>query len=155
MTQVAPARSAKQRKQDTLARLETDIDAWVATAGPEGGRPHLMPLSFLWQDGSVYVSTRATNPLARNLVATGKVQLTLGNTRDVVRIEGESEALGEDEISPALADEFAVRTDFDPRAIDGRYLYFRIRPLLIQAWREVNELAGRDLMRDGAWLATD
>jgi len=31
--------------------------------------------------------------------------------------------------------------------------YFRITPRRIQAWREENELAGRDLMRDGCWLA--
>jgi len=27
-----------------------------------------------------------------------------------------------------------------------------LRPLRIQAWREVNELPGRTLMRAGAWL---
>jgi hypothetical protein len=27
-----------------------------------------------------------------------------------------------------------------------------LRPLRIQAWREVNGLPGRALMRDGAWL---
>ena len=155
MTQVAPARSAKQRKQDTLARLERDVDAWVATAAAEGGEPYMMPLSFLWRDGAVYVSTRATNPLARNLVATGTVQLAIGGTRDVVRVEGVSEALPDDGIPAELGDAFAVKTEFDPRAIDGLYLYFRIRPVRIQAWREVNELADRDLMRDGKWLVED
>jgi hypothetical protein len=28
----------------------------------------------------------------------------------------------------------------------------RLRPERIQAWRESNELAGRQLMRDGEWL---
>lgn len=28
------------------------------------------------------------------------------------------------------------------------------RPQRLQAWREANELEGRDLMRDGHWLAT-
>ncbi|MFJ8820923.1 pyridoxamine 5'-phosphate oxidase family protein [Streptomyces sp. NPDC102467] len=155
MTQVAPARSAKQRKQDTLARLERDADAWVATAGAEGGQPHLMPLSFLWQDGLLYVSTRATNPLARNLVATGKVQLTIGGTRDVVRIEGEAEVLPDAEVTAAFGDTFAEKAGFDPRAAGAPYPHFRIRPLLIQAWREVNEIADRDLLRDGEWLVTD
>jgi len=27
-----------------------------------------------------------------------------------------------------------------------------LRPLRVQAWREANEIAGRTLMRDGAWL---
>ncbi|NEB81159.1 pyridoxamine 5'-phosphate oxidase family protein [Streptomyces sp. SID14478] len=155
MADSAPARSAKQRKQDTLARLERDVDVWVATAGAQGGAPYLMPLSFLWQDGLVYVSTRATNPVARNLVATGQVQLTFGPTRDVVRIEGEAEVVPEAEVTTAFGDLFAQRSGFDPRAADGPYPYFRIRPLRIQAWREANELAGRDLMRDGTWLVED
>ncbi|MEU9739920.1 hypothetical protein AB0E12_12100 [Micromonospora chersina] len=41
---------------------------------------------------------------------------------------------------------------FDPRELDEPYQYFLIRPRRIQAWREANELRGRDLMRDGRWL---
>jgi hypothetical protein len=32
------------------------------------------------------------------------------------------------------------------------YLYFRVTPTKIQAWREVNELKDRLLLRDGTWL---
>jgi hypothetical protein len=32
------------------------------------------------------------------------------------------------------------------------FAYFRLTPERIQAWREENELAGRELMRHGAWL---
>ena len=45
-----PARPPQQRKQDTLDRLERDVDAWVATADPGTGTPYLVPLSFLWFD---------------------------------------------------------------------------------------------------------
>ncbi|MFJ9083617.1 pyridoxamine 5'-phosphate oxidase family protein [Streptomyces sp. NPDC102384] len=155
MSQAAPARSAKQRKQDTLDRLEREVDAWVATAGPEGGAPYMMPLSFLWRDECLYVSTRATNPVARNLVASGRVHLGIGPTRDVVHITGRCEALSADEVTDEFADAFAASAGFDPRAADGPYVYFRIRPVRIQAWREANELAGRDLMRDGVWLDAD
>lgn len=37
-----------QRLADTRQRLEQDIDAWVATAHPDGGAPGLVPLSFDW-----------------------------------------------------------------------------------------------------------
>lgn len=50
---------------------------------------------------------------------------------------------------------FAARTGFDPRRLTTPYRYFRIRPQRVQAWREANELAGRELMRDGRWLPTD
>ncbi len=48
-------------------------------------------------------------------------------------------------------DAFAAKAGFDPRLLTG-YLYFGIRPQRVQAWREANELQGRDLMRDGHWL---
>jgi hypothetical protein len=49
-------------------------------------------------------------------------------------------------------DRFAERTGFDPRVETSQYRWFRISPRRIQAWREVNELADRELMRDGRWL---
>jgi hypothetical protein len=41
-----PPRSAQQRKSDTLSRLDSDIDAWVAT-GDTSGDGYLVPQSFL------------------------------------------------------------------------------------------------------------
>ena len=67
----------------------------------------------------------------------------------MVLIEGT--AVVADGITGEVADAFATKTGFDPRA-QRNYPYFRIRPKLIQAWREVNEIAGRDLMVDGEWL---
>ena len=49
-------------------------------------------------------------------------------------------------------DRFAARSGFDPRTLATPYRWFRISPRRIQAWREVNELADRELMRDGRWL---
>jgi hypothetical protein len=54
------------------------------------------------------------------------------------------------DIPAETGDAFAAKTGFEPRELTG-YLYFRIRPQRIQAWREANELAGRELMRDGHW----
>ena len=50
------------------------------------------------------------------------------------------------------ADRFAARAGFDPRASTSSYRWFRISPRRIQAWREVDELPERELMRDGSWL---
>jgi hypothetical protein len=58
---------------------------------------------------------------------------------------------GTDEIPVATGDAFAARIGFDPRKLDG-YAYFRVRPRRVQAWRESNEIKGRDLMRDGHWI---
>ncbi|MEV8438216.1 pyridoxamine 5'-phosphate oxidase family protein [Actinosynnema sp. NPDC051121] len=142
-----PARSRQQRRADALRRLEHDVDAWVATASPAGA-PHLVPLSYLWDGRTLLISTAATNPTARNLRAVGRVRLTLGTTRDVVLVEGTAEEV---EVDTGTGDAFAARSGFDPRTLRD-YPYFRIRPELIQAWREVDEMTGRDLMTGGEWL---
>jgi hypothetical protein len=150
-----PARPAKQRKQDTLARLERDVDAWVASADPATGTPYLIPLSFLWDGDTVLIATPAASPTSRNLRATGKVRLGIGLTRDVVLVEGTVEAVPAAELPDEVGDAFAAKTGFDPRRLRDPYLYFRVRPRRIQAWREVNELEGRELLRGGRWLVPD
>ncbi|MDL2075886.1 pyridoxamine 5'-phosphate oxidase family protein [Streptomyces sp. GXMU-J15] len=150
-----PARPAKQRKLDTLHRLEHDEDVWVATAGPDGPAPYLVPLSFLWDGETLLLATPAASPTGRNLKATGTVRLGVGPTRDVVMIEGTVEALTPAELREGEGDRFAAKTGFDPRELTTEYLYFRVRPQRVQAWREANELSGRDLMRDGTWLVAD
>lgn len=144
-----PPRTLEQRKRDTLARLEHDVDLWLATADAATGTPYLVPLSFLWDGTTVLVATLAASPTGRNLRATGKVRLAVGPTRDLVLIEGTAQALAG--VPTDVGDAFAARTGFDPRRLSG-YRYFRIQPRRVQAWREENELKGRDLMHDGVWL---
>jgi hypothetical protein len=50
-----------------------------------------------------------------------------------------------------MATPFVAHTGLDPRAPAAPYRWFRISPRRIQAWREVNELPDRELMRDGRW----
>lgn len=147
-----PARTAKQRKQDTLDRLERDEDVWVATADGENATPYLVPLSFLWDGATLLLATPAASPTGRNLRATRRARLGVGPTRDVVMIEGTAQTLTPAELPGGVGDAFAEKTGFDPRTLTSEYLYFRVTPRRVQAWREANELAGRDLMRDGEWV---
>ncbi|MCG5461486.1 pyridoxamine 5'-phosphate oxidase family protein [Micromonospora sp. NPDC053740] len=150
MTEVPP-RGLEQRLRDTSARLENDIDLWVATAGSPGG-VHLIPLSFLWDGAAFLVSTPRDSITGRNLVADGRVRLSLGPTRDVVIVDGTAEPVDIADLGPQTGAAFATKTGFDPSGLDEPYQYFLIRPQRIQAWREANELKGRVLMRDGRWL---
>jgi hypothetical protein len=145
-------RSPAQRRRDTEQRLTHDIDLWVASASADGG-PYLVPLSFDWDGEAVLVATPAKNPTGRNLAVTQTARLGLGHTRDVSMIEGDVEVLEIDALPQERGDRFAMRAGFDPRAQDTPYRWFRISPRRIQAWREVNELPDRELMRDGRWLA--
>lgn len=145
-----PPRSAEQRKKDTLTRLEHDEDAWVATADSSGDA-YLVPLSFLWDGARFVVSTPTASPTARNLTRGGRVRVAVGPTRDLVVVDGTGLRVADDEL-PAVADAFVEKVRWDPRGESGDYGFYGIVPSRIQAWREANELRGRTLMRDGAWL---
>jgi hypothetical protein len=147
-----PPRTQQQRKQDALSRLKHDTDAWVATADKGNGTPYLVPLSFLRDGLTLLIATPSASPTGRNLQATGKVRLGIGPTRDLVLIEGTVHALAATEIPGEAGDAFAAKTGFDPRQLTSSYLYFRIHPQRLQAWREANELTGRELMRGGHWV---
>ena len=123
---------------------------WVASASPDGA-PYLVPLSFDWDGETLLLATPADSPTGTNLAATRTVRLGLGHTRDVSMIEGDVEVLKIDALPQQQGDRFAARTGFDPRALITQYLWFRISPRRIQAWREENELADRELMCDGHW----
>ncbi|MEU7752285.1 pyridoxamine 5'-phosphate oxidase family protein [Micromonospora sp. NPDC049101] len=146
----AAPRSPRQRKQDTLARLDHDVDAWVASADREGN-PYLVPLSFLWDGATFILATGESSPTARNLRSSGQVRMSVGPTRDVVLVEGTVETFSRETVPGDLADAFAAKL-WDARVGTTRYAYFRVTPRRIQAWREENELTGRDLMRAGRWL---
>ena len=88
----------------------------------------------------------------RNLAASRTTRLGLGDVRDVTMIDGDVEVLEIDALPPEVGDRFAARSGFDPRRAQSAYRWFRVIPRRIQAWREENELADRELMRDGRWL---
>ncbi|MFE7752558.1 pyridoxamine 5'-phosphate oxidase family protein [Streptomyces sp. NPDC057428] len=150
MTDPAPARSPEQRKQDVLHRLDHDEDVWVATASPDGA-PCLVPLSFVWDRGTLLLATRRTNPTAVNVTPTGRARLSLGHTRDVVLIEGTAEIVEGTELPAESGDAFTEKLTWDLRGRPA-WVYLRVTPHGVKAWREENELAGRDLMADGTWL---
>src|SRR5689334_20000090 len=138
MTPPPPARAAKQRKQDTLDRLERDVDLWIATAGGGTGGgtggpvPYLVPLSFLWDGRTLLVSTPANSATSRNLRAGRSARIGLGPTRDLVLIEATLESVTPAaDIPTEVGDAFAAKAGFDPRESPG-YLYFRLRPRRVQ-----------------------
>ena len=143
-------RSRAQRREDTLARLRDDVDVWVASASADGDA-YLVPLSYYWDGSGLLMATPRNSPTGRNLLRAGRARVALGTTRDVVMIEGPVEEVtivGD----PQLGDAHASTTGFDPRALSGDWVYLRLVPAGIQAWREENELAGRRIMRAGEWL---
>ena len=140
-------RARAQRKADALQRLEQDVDCWVASAD-EAGNAYLVPLSFYWDGAALVLATPRASRTATNLLRAGVARIGLGPTRDVVLVDGRvSEGVDE-----AVADAHTEHTGFDARTEPEDYVYLRVTPTEIRAWREANELAGRLLMRAGVWL---
>ena len=150
---MAPPRTLEQRTVDTRALLAASrADIWVATASASGDA-HLVPLSYGWTGDRIVLSTDSTMVTARNLVSSGRARLGTGGTRDVVMIDAELEAVHPvGDVPEEVAAPFVTQSDWDPRPHGDPYVFLVLRPVRIQAWREANEIAGRTLMRDGAWL---
>ncbi|WP_167462328.1 pyridoxamine 5'-phosphate oxidase family protein [Nocardia brasiliensis] len=146
MRQAAP-RALAERKQHVLELLTGSGHLWLATAAES--RPHLVPLAFAYGEGDLLMVTKPGTRTVRGLRAAGQARAALGDTRDVVVIDG-------------------TTTLFDPRTVDGPLgelldtlpmgrrvpgsVGVRLRPDRIQAWQSMAEIGDRTLMSGGRWL---
>jgi hypothetical protein len=148
-----PPRDGQQRARDVRARLEERVaDIWVATASASAVA-HLVPLSLAWDGERVIIALESTSLTARNIAASGRARLAAGETRDVVIIDAVLETTMElADAPPDLAAAYAAQAGWDPRTAGDDQVFMLLRPDRIQAWREVNELRGRTVMRSGKWL---
>ncbi|MFD4375847.1 pyridoxamine 5'-phosphate oxidase family protein [Streptomyces sp. NPDC058486] len=150
MSSAKPPRERAQRIKDVRARLEREMDLWVASAGADMV-PYLVPLSFFWDGSDVWLVTRLSNPTGRNLAGHPRTRLALGDTRDVVLLDGEVSTYTHDEVPDEAAEGFRTKTGWDARRAGPGYRWFRVRPVELQAWHEEHEIRGRQLMSGGAW----
>lgn len=148
MTPAAP-RDRATRVADTRRRLDADTDAWLASGNAEG--PWLVPLTFWWDGDVLRFATELSSATCQRLEAQQRVRVALGETRDVVMIDGEAEVARLATVPAAIRDGLAARLGSDVGSWADAVI--TIRPERVQAWREENELVGRVIMRDGRWLA--
>jgi hypothetical protein len=145
-------RSVEQRTADTRTALEKQGDLWLATAD-SSGKPHLIAVSAWWDGKHVITATTAGSRTARNLDNSGIARLALGSPADAIMIDA---AVGDrvkaNEADAELAAGFSAAVGWDPRDVGGDWVFFRLRPARIQAYRGYDELEGRDVMLTGRWL---
>ena len=146
-------RSPEERKADALAKITaTRANVWVASASPTGG-VHLIPVTHTWNGSQHVLTTEPRSRTVANVTANPRVRLALGETRDVVMVDAVlSEAVPAAEAPATVADGYASQAGWDPRTDSGDYVYLVFRPERIQVWREDEDLAGRTVMRNGAWV---
>lgn len=76
----------------TTARLEREQNIWLASTRPTG-RPHLVPLWFVWAGGCIYLCVGSASVKMRNLAANPAVSLALESGSAPVVIEGRAVSL--------------------------------------------------------------
>lgn len=76
----------------TAARLEAEQIIWLASVRPTG-RPHLVPLWFVWTGGSIYLCVAGNSVKVRNIVDNPAVSLALESGRAPIVVEGHATLL--------------------------------------------------------------
>jgi len=140
-----------RRQADVIAVLEGNSDLWLATAS-SSGRPHIIAVSAWWDGTSVVIATTGGSRSARNLEAARSGRLAAGTPADAILVDVTSLPGIPVEQDPDLAAGFAGAVGWNPAEVGPGWMFFRLRPLRIQAYRGYDELAGRDVMRDSRWL---
>jgi Pyridoxamine 5'-phosphate oxidase len=149
---VTELRSSAQRKADVVRALERNADLWLATASTSG-QPHLIAVSSWWDGSRLVIATRQASPTARNLRSNKRGRLALGTPEDVVMIDVtalDSSAVGD--AQPELKAGFVAAAGWDPGEEGSDWVFFRLQPTEIQAYRGYGELKGRTVMRESQWL---
>ena len=97
--------------------------------------------------------TRESSRTARNLEQSQVARLAFGDANDAIVIEASLlRALPAVEATPARA-AFERAAGWNPGEQGSDWRLFVLRPTRIQAYRGYAEIEGRDVMKDGRWLA--
>jgi general stress protein 26 len=115
------------------ARLGREQTIWLATARGDG-RPHLVPVWFVWYDNKVYICTSAGSQKMVNMKRNGQVAVALPDTTDVLVIEGQV-AFPLGQTIDTLAREFSDKYGWnflDDAESDWRLV--EITPAKVLAW---------------------
>jgi hypothetical protein len=141
-------RDTATRRKDVLEALEKQGHYWLATA-EVGGRPHVIAVSGLWDGSQIIVTTLGTSRTARNMSMNPEVVLAGGDPSDAIVIQAAAIDNAAVEDSPAIAADWTKAMGWTPE--DG-WMFFRLRPTRIQAFRGYDEIGGRDVMVRSRWL---
>jgi flavin reductase (DIM6/NTAB) family NADH-FMN oxidoreductase RutF len=145
-------RATATRIADTIRRLESEPDVWIATASADGV-PHLIPLSLAWDGSRILLATPPDSPTVRNIAATGWARASLADTDDVVIVVASAEVTPFEQTPGDVVEFFVDAAGWDPRREDGRWSLLTLTPETVHAWKGEPELVGRTIMRHGEWVS--
>lgn len=114
---------AWERVIESLDRIrELDgLDAagrfWLATTGPDG-RPHVMPVGIVWNDGKFHFNSGAGTQKSKNLARDAHCVITVAAPLTDVVAEGEARIVRDEADLRRIAELF---TDWGPQVRDGAF----------------------------------
>jgi PPOX class probable F420-dependent enzyme len=94
-------------------RLRAEPIIWLSSVRPDG-RPHLVPVWFVWDGAAMLIFSKPAAQKVRNLRHQPQVMLALDSAdegEDIVLLEGRAELLGDDgprSTLPAYAEKYAA-----------------------------------------------
>lgn len=92
------------RQAHIAERLRTGEILWLASVRPDG-RPHLIPVWFLWEGETILLFSKPENQKIRNLRQNPAVSVSLDDTKqgdEVTILEGVAAMIDDAEVTTAL-----------------------------------------------------
>jgi PPOX class probable F420-dependent enzyme len=130
-------------QEHVAARLRSDPIIWLVTVRADG-RPHIVPVWFLWENGSLLILSQPGNQKIKNISRDPRVSLALDDSKtghDVIVFEGEAELLdgpASAVVPPAYAEKYATllaEMKWPPQAMISEYSQvIRVRPIRFLAF---------------------
>lgn len=90
-------------------RVEEARNVWMATVRPDG-RPHLVPIWYVVDEGRWYLCTNPGSVKARNLSQNPQIALALEDGTNPCIVEGEAHLVSP---STTIVDKFKAKYDWD------------------------------------------
>lgn len=120
------------RSPEALEKLSSQKVIWFTSVRPDG-RPHLVPIWFVWLSGKLYIGTGPTSVKARNIRRNPQVALALEDGVHPVICEGQAVVL-----DPPLPDDlvqaFLQKYEWDLTQEDQYGLVIEVTPQKWLAW---------------------
>ncbi|MCK5921863.1 MAG: pyridoxamine 5'-phosphate oxidase family protein [Methylococcales bacterium] len=126
-------------------RLGRESTIWISTVRYDG-RPHLVPIWFIWLDDKIYVCTGSKTQKFTNLRNNQNVTLSLPDTSNVLIIEGEAH-VADRQLIDKLAEYFYNKYEWDFRYDESaNWSLIEITPFKILAWGDGHDANGIRLL---------
>ena len=127
------------------ARLGREMTIWLATVRYDG-RPHLVPVWFIWLEEKLYIATGSETQKFNNMYHNQNVALSLPDSASVIIIEGEAHVADRKTVD-VLADYFYHKYEWDFRYDETAvWRLIEIAPYKIMAWGDGYEAEGTRIL---------